>query len=80
MGLKVGELFVHRNVGNVLSHSDSNAMSALEYSVKVCFASRVRSPKLLVVVHSLLRPACPQLLQRVSALRPQPSSRLLCIA
>ena len=34
-GLKVGDVFVHRNVGNVLSHSDSNAMSALEYSVKV---------------------------------------------
>ena len=34
-GLKVGDIFVHRNVGNVLSHADNNGMSALEYSVKV---------------------------------------------
>ena len=38
-GLKVGDVFVHRNVGNVLSHSDNNAMSALEFSVKVCLHS-----------------------------------------
>ena len=34
-GLSAGDVFVHRNVGNVLNHSDTNAMSALEYSVKV---------------------------------------------
>ena len=36
LGLGVGQLFVHRNVGNCLSHADQNAMSALEYSVQVC--------------------------------------------
>lgn len=36
LGLGVGDLFVHRNVGNCISHYDQNAMSALEYSVKVC--------------------------------------------
>jgi carbonic anhydrase len=35
-GLSVGHLFVHRNVGNVVPHADSNAMSAIEYAIRVC--------------------------------------------
>lgn len=35
VGLPPGALFVHRNVGNVVSHSDLNVLSAIEFSVKV---------------------------------------------
>lgn len=41
LGLGVGKLFVHRNVGNCLSHADQNAMSALEYSVQARVCSLV---------------------------------------
>jgi hypothetical protein len=43
LGLGVGELFVHRNVGNCLSQSDQNAMSALEYAVQVRYQALVYS-------------------------------------
>ena len=35
VGLMPGELFVHRNVGNVVSHSDLNCLSVLQYAVEV---------------------------------------------
>ena len=33
MGLKPGELFVHRNIGNVISNNDLNAMSVINFAV-----------------------------------------------
>eukprot|EP01026_Neomeris_dumetosa_P029403 TRINITY_DN2382_c1_g1_i4.p1 TRINITY_DN2382_c1_g1~~TRINITY_DN2382_c1_g1_i4.p1 ORF type:complete len:260 (-),score=20.60 TRINITY_DN2382_c1_g1_i4:379-1158(-) len=33
LGLKPGDVFVHRNVGNLVQHTDMNAMSVLEYAV-----------------------------------------------
>ena len=33
VGLKPGELFVHRNVANVVVHSDLNCLSALQYAI-----------------------------------------------
>lgn len=35
MGLGPGEVFVQRNVGNLVGHKDMNAMSCLEYAVTV---------------------------------------------
>ena len=35
VGLLPGELFVHRNVGNLVVHTDMNCMSVLQYAVDV---------------------------------------------
>lgn len=35
VGLMPGELFVHRNVANVVAHTDLNCQSVLEYAVEV---------------------------------------------
>ena len=35
VGLKAGELFVHRNVANVVAHTDLNCLSAIQYAVDV---------------------------------------------
>src|SRR5215471_371576 len=35
VGLSPGELFVHRNVANVVVHSDLNCLSVLQYAIDV---------------------------------------------
>lgn len=35
IGLKPGEVFVHRNVGNVVVHTDFNCLSVIQYAVEV---------------------------------------------
>lgn len=35
VGLDPGELFVHRNIGNVVVHTDLNCLSVLQYAVDV---------------------------------------------
>jgi len=41
VGLAPGELFVHRNVGNVFDPTDPNAVSVLQYAVEVLGVSHV---------------------------------------
>jgi carbonic anhydrase len=35
MGLNPGEMFVHRNVANIVTHTDFNCLSVLQYAVEV---------------------------------------------
>jgi carbonic anhydrase len=46
VGLRPGEIFVHRNVGNLVVHSDLNCLTALQYAVEVLEVEHV-----LVVGH-----------------------------
>jgi carbonic anhydrase len=41
VGLEPGELFVHRNVGNVFDPDDANAVSVLQYAVEALDVSHV---------------------------------------
>jgi carbonic anhydrase len=47
VGLDPGEMFVHRNVANVLREDDDNAMSVLAYAIDV-----LRVPHVIVCGHS----------------------------
>jgi carbonic anhydrase len=41
VGLKPGELFVHRNVANIVVHTDLNCLSVLQYAVEVLHVEHV---------------------------------------
>lgn len=41
VGLMPGELFVHRNVGNVVVHTDLNCLSVLQYAIEVLQVDRI---------------------------------------
>ncbi len=41
VGLQPGELFVHRNVANVVVHTDLNCLSVLQYAVEVLHVEHV---------------------------------------
>jgi carbonic anhydrase len=46
MGLDMGKLFVHRNIGNIVSGNDLNLLSVVDYAV-----NNLRVPHILVVGH-----------------------------
>ncbi len=41
VGLKAGEVFVHRNVGNIVRDDDPNCLSVLQYAVDILGVSHV---------------------------------------
>lgn len=41
VGLRPGDMFVHRNVANVVAHTDFNCLSALQYAVDVLAVNHV---------------------------------------
>jgi len=41
VGLAPGELFVHRNVGNIVSRDDCNCLSVIQYAVDVLHISHI---------------------------------------
>ena len=45
-GLEPGEVFVHRNVANIVVHSDLNALSAIQFAVE-----RLKVQDIMVVGH-----------------------------
>ena len=45
-GLEPGEVFVHRNVANIVVHSDLNALSAIQFAVE-----RLKVSEIMVVGH-----------------------------
>lgn len=46
IGLKAGELFVHRNVANLFVHTDMNSLSVLQYAVEM-----LKVPHIIVCGH-----------------------------